>query len=350
MELHERDFFINRIISNVLLFEYQDNVYEIRTPTPDIKYKASLIYQRHYDKCIKNGVLDEEQTLEALKFNNLWTDEDEEALNKTIPEDIEKLKYKLYINEARPSIREQTEMLLKAWKKAQSEMQARRNQFFNHTCHASALYQQKEYEIKHSTYLNGKKFEWTNTKPVMTFYYNSSISNTVFRELARTSPWNVFISASKYTNGVFDKPATLLSDEQLALLYWTSFYDSVSQAHDCPPNRIIENDDMLDGWLIMKNRESKEREKEQAGNQMITNKKIAEADEIFLVAKSAEDISNIDALNSNHAAALKQSRLAHIKRVGNTDHRDLPDVKQDLNIQKAHLFREKMREAQKKGK
>lgn len=352
MELHERDFFINRIISGVLFFNYKGLTLEIRTPKPNVKYKASVIYQNHYDACIKDEVLTEEQTFETLKLNNLWTDEDEKALDETIPKDIETLKYKLYINESRPSIREQTEMLLDNWKKELRDLQARRNQFFNHTCHASALYQQKEYEIKKSTFLNGKRFKWKagDIRSAVSFYYNTSIPNSVFRELARTAPWTVFVSASKYTTGIFDKPSTQLSDEQLTLLYWTSFYDSVSQAHDAPPSRIIENDDMLDGWLIMKNKEAKEREKESVSNNLVKNQKIANSDEIFMPVKTSQEASEIDALNSGHAAALKQSRITQVKQCGQVDHRDLYDVKQDLNIQKAQLFRGKMKEARNKGK
>lgn len=345
MELHERDFFINRIISETLYFNYNNLDLEIKPPTPEVKYKASVIYQRHYEDCIENEVLTEEQTLEALKLNKLWTDEEEKALTETIPSDIETLKYKLYINEARPSIREQTELLLKYWKKEQKDLQTRRNQFFNHTCHASALYQQKEYEIANSTFLDGNKFNWDNhdIRQAITFYYNSSIPNEVFRELARTAPWTVFVSASKYTSGVFDKPSTQLSDEQLTLLYWTSFYDSIHQAHDCPPTKIINNDDMLDGWLIMKNKEAEEREKENANDMITKNSKIANSDEIFVPAKNMADVNKIDSLNSNHASTLKQSRVAQIKRVGQVNHNDLADVRQDINIAKAQMFRENMK-------
>lgn len=352
MELHERDFFINRISSGVLLFDYKDKVLEIRTASPEVRYRASIIYQNHYDKCVKNGVLNEQETLESLKLNKLWTDEDEESLTKTIPEDIDKLKYQLYLNESRPSIREQIEFLLKHWRTQLKELQIRRNTFFNHTCHASALYHQKEYEIRNSTFLDGKPFEWEDARSAITFYYNSVIPNDAFRELARTTPWTVLVSASKYTNGVFDKPATKLSDEQLSLLYWTSFYDSVNQAYDSPPQRVIENNDMLDGWLIMKNKEAKEKENEQYGSQITKNKKIAEADEVFIPVANNQDAMSIDALNSNHAAALKHSRLSQLKHspTGQVEHRDFHDVKQDLNIQKAQLFKQKMNEQRNKNK
>lgn len=80
-------------------------------------------------------------------------------------------------------------------------------------------------------------------------------------------------------------------------------YDSIAESPESPSDEIILDDDMLDGWLIIQRRERELRTKQKAAEDVISNEKIANSDEVFIVAKSEEDIQKL-----NHLTTQRQSR------------------------------------------
>ena len=73
--------------------------------------------------------------------------------------------------------------------------------------------------------------------------------------------------------------------------------------------------------------------KEQEVNSMITNPKIANASEVFLVANSPEEANEIHSLNSPQAEAARVGRMQTIIQRGEASDLDFGDVKRDLAIQ-----------------
>lgn len=361
MDFHKRDFFMHRIISGVLLYDYEGLELEIRCPAPNVKYKAAGVYQEHYAACQEAGVLTEEQVLQYLMDNNMWSEEDEELYQTTIPTDIENTKVKLYLSESIPAKRKMAERILLESRKSYAELGNRRSQLSQNTCRTAALYMQKEYELRHSTYLDGEKYNWgdADIKHLVSFYYNNIIPDSYIREIARTTPWTNYLTANKYTGDIFGIPSTKLTDEQLVLLSWTSLYDNVKESYEPPPSHVVENDDMLDGWLILQRREQEEKQKKEQGKFATENEKIAKSDEVFVAATydadsptgyrkiSPSDVAAINAMNTPHAEVLKKTRINQIIKERQVNHNDLHDVKQDINIAKANLFREKMKASKK---
>lgn len=360
MDFHKRDFFIQRIMSGILLYEYQDKVLEIRAPTLSIKHRSALIYQKHYKECKEAGVLTEEEALDYLRFVNKWSDEEEHLFNTEIPKAIENTKVKLYLSESIPSQRKMAERILKELRKEFDILAKKRSQLSHNICKTAAMFAQKEYEIRHSTFLDDKKYDWDceDIRHAVSFVYNNSISDSNMRELARSTPWSNYLNANKYTSDLFGVPASQLTDEQIVLLSWTSLYENIRESHEPPPSSVIENDDMLDGWLINQKREEEKRKEEEAKEKKqvdVNNDKISKADEVFILSKpdptsatgyrpiGPDDVAGINSMNSPHAEVLKRSRLKQVIEQGSVNHNDLYDVKQDINIQKAKLFREKMK-------
>lgn len=362
MDFHKRDFFVHRIISGVLLYDYNGLQLEIRRPSAVVKYKAAEIYQDHYAACEEAGVLTEEGMLQFLIDNDMWSEEEENIFQTLIPQDIENTKVKLYLSESMPTKREMAIRILFELRKQHRELAEKRSQLNQNTCRTSAIYMQKEYELRHSTYLDGEKYNWgdADIKHLLNHYYNNIIPDEVIREISRTAPWTNYINSNKYTNNIFGIPATELTDEQIILLSWTSLYDNLKEAHEPPPQSIIDDDDMLDGWLILQRREAKKKADEEKPKFNSKNDKIANADEVFIVSTydptsptgyrkiDAEDVAEINSMNSPHAEVIKRTRLNQIFKEEVVNHNDLHDVKQDINIAKANLFREKMKKAKAK--
>ena len=111
-------------------------------------------------------------------------------------------------------------------------------------------------------------------------------------------------------------------------------YDSIAESPESPSDEIILDDDMLDGWLIIQRRERELRTKQKAAEDIIGNEKIANSDEVYIVAKSEEDISNINELNDPQAKAIKHAREKALLSEERTKQQDLPDVAMDLQMQR----------------
>lgn len=48
---------------------------------------------------------------------------------------------------------------------------------------------------------------------------------------------------------LFDAPISEWSNNQVRFAYWMQFYDSVYQADDCPDERVIADNHLLDRWF-----------------------------------------------------------------------------------------------------
>jgi hypothetical protein len=89
----------------------------------------------------------------------------------------------------------------------------------------------------------------------------------VLREIARGqgevgAEWRARWKASKETGTpLFHGIVADWNPSQVALSYWFSFYDSIYEHPERPPQKIINNDDLLDKWVEDKTKEMEDRAK-----------------------------------------------------------------------------------------
>ncbi len=124
----------------------------------------------------------------------------------------------------------------------------------------------------------------------LSFIYGNQLEEKdigLIRKLARDVQWRIRWKASNGNSlELFGRPSKDLTMSQFMLVYWSQMYDSVYEAHERPPAKIIENDDELDKWLIKRGEED-EREISQRfegkSSLGIKNSKIDSAPEVFRV-------------------------------------------------------------------
>jgi hypothetical protein len=156
------------------------------------------------------------------------------------------------------------------------------------------------------------------------------LSHETLRELARTEPWRSIFAARK--EDVFGiSPADMSEDQRIILLY-SRMYESISNHPETPPDEIIEDDDALDGWMI-ENRKNAEREKHKRDVESKLGGKHKDATEVYLPASSKEEVKRIEDLNDVQAKMTKVQREAVLKKQGKVKEANLPDVKQELQMQ-----------------
>ncbi len=162
------------------------------------------------------------------------------------------------------------------------------------------------------------------------------------RELARTDPWRSIWNVGKKLGNIFDKPAVEFTSEQKTLMSWSSLYDSVSESSEAPADDVVEDDDILDGWLISQRRKRENLTTQSSVEGVIGNEKIANAGEVFVVTgNKSEDIDKISSMNNPHIAAVKKSRFKALENAeGAIQQGDLPDVRHELQMEARNQYRD----------
>ena len=120
--------------------------------------------------------------------------------------------------------------------------------------------------------------------------------------------------------------------------------DAIGESPNSPGESVIEDDDLVDGWLIKQRRE-KETADGQKGAENLFSDKVANSGEIFIVTGNEEDdVDRVNKLNDPISVQAKKSRFNVLKKEGGAvDEADLPDVRQDLKMQGHRQFRDSLK-------
>tara|TARA_R110000824_G_scaffold301927_1_gene489852 strand:+ start:35 stop:424 length:390 start_codon:yes stop_codon:yes gene_type:complete len=118
-------------------------------------------------------------------------------------------------------------------------------------------------------------------------------------------------------------------------------YDNVYQSPDAPDEKIVEDDICLDGWFIAQKREREKDRKKQAADNLLTNPKIANSQEVMLMANNQQKAKDILDLNSPQGRAVIEARNQQIDDLtkdtdsGPVSFKELNDVKMDRHMNAA---------------
>lgn len=342
MELYKREFLISRIRAGYIPVNIEGRRYNVYTPSSSITLRANEIYCQEYEKAIEEELFDDDDIYNFLVFSGLWSAEKEKEFNEIVPKHIEYWKIELYKNVLRSNTRDTIRKYLKAAKEEYSKLHSVRHSFDHVTCAGHASYVKNMFLISKCARYKGKRINWSNVdlNNFMTTYYTSLIDSDIIRELARTQPWSGLWPILKINGKIFEN--TNLSHEQQHLISWSTMYDRIYESPDCPGEDVIEDDDMLDGWLLIQRRQ-READKKKHELENVANKKIANADDIFLVAETPADAQKIDLLNDPRARKIKSQRLREVKNSGQLLEQQLSDVKQKRFMQLQQTYSQKMK-------
>lgn len=90
--------------------------------------------------------------------------------------------------------------------------------------------------------------------------------------------WN---ASTKTGSPLFDGPTTDWNINQVALVYWSSFYDNIYEHPERPEAKIINNDDLLDKWVESKSKEMEDRARKNSRNLNKTSLSAYDHDEVI---------------------------------------------------------------------
>lgn len=230
------------------------------------KLHADLVYEQAYARAIDDGFLTIEETSQVMREKGLFTEEDEA--------EIERLQSKIEGQEAYlakltrvPARMDRTkeniermrgELYAKLQKKEEglglcAERIAQEERYLYITWQGTKdPYTRELFWPTKESFNTEKDIAFRRNVFIENIRLGSGIDVDVLRFLARHNLWRIrYVTSLKTGESLFGVPIPEYSVDQLALAYWSHFYQSVydMMMDDRPPDSIIEDDAALDAYM-----------------------------------------------------------------------------------------------------
>lgn len=337
--------------------------YYISSPDGFHNFVSNEIYEDSLILAQESDILVEEEIIEYMRSWGLWNDWEQDRLDE-LPEKIENTKLELYDYQSNPHDFQLCKRRIGIYREEMLELLNKKHVFDYITAEGFALLCKTNYII--GTGLRDSTFQpkWKDDSffndhsglldEARGIYNRTRIMDAQLRELSRTDPWRLYWTTCDKTN-MFNRPPIELTDEQKSLAAWSRLYDNVYESMETPPDNVIQDDDLLDAWLIIQRRKRKEgkQEKESQTIKISKNQRINNAQNVFVMigedidpitgkniqmVKNREEALKLDeVLSTKEIKAIKKMRFDAIKEHGFLRHSQLPDVRHDLMLQATNM-------------
>ena len=338
MDEDRKSFLYNQIISGFKFVTVDGARYKVRVPSRETRLLAEYVYRDVINSLRFDDLMTDEECERSLLRLGIWSPPDEESLKK-LEKLLEDQKVRLFKSAFDISAQGAIERQISATKSAIYKSLSRKHFLDPSTLKHHAITVKNKFIIAMS--LRGEddlpvydeKSFWNSESTVLEKVYESLESSIItieeYRYLARNDPWRSTWSAGKEKAlGVASADWT---EEQRNIVAFSKMYEGAYQSPDCPPDSVIENDDMFDGWLIDQRRN---REQEQRHHRAeVSGKWKDSAQEVFITAPTKEDAENVYDLNDLTGRATIRERAHAIDQRGVVEDKHLPDVQRDLMVQ-----------------
>ena len=317
MQIHERELLIYRIACGYLKYKVGPHSLRLEYPSIEVRYKANEVYKKYFDRSRNKGLMEETDLTNFLLQTGYLTEKDEKEL-EILPKHIDQFKVQMFENYFKSDEVERIRKYLNVAKLELNKKLNKKHIFDYVTCEGIANFAKWQYIIKHSTFYRNDRWDWREGSPyeALNYYYSQLLGEDEIRNVANNSPWDNIWTASKKSGQVFSRTGADLTLDQQRLICWSNLYDNVHESADCPSRRVIEDNDMLDGWMIVQRKKREKDDTQQMVDGLITNPKIANAKELYIPVGSQEDAQAIYDLNSPQSKRVIQQRLNQIKQKG----------------------------------
>ncbi len=342
MKHHDRELLILRIRSGNTYINTENQKLIIKPPTVEQSIESFEIYQEAYNQAYIDEIMSEEEMIEWMFDQDLWTPHDDKKIEK-IKKDIEKLKIEIYNARNDKSKKETIRLYIRAIERELMSILNKKNLYMQNTREGIASNEKISWLIKNTTYKNNTLYDFSTLSLVYVIdeWQASFLSDSICRDLARNEPWKSLwsIRDSAKIKLFLNHEDCELTYNQKNLIVWSQLYDNIQESMECPSKEVIEDDDMLDGWFII---QAQKREKENAEKEvdnLVKNDKIKNSTEVFVVAKSQEHAEQINKANSVQSLMIKKQRENVINKAGSIQDHDLPDQQLEIQMAQTNAFR-----------
>jgi hypothetical protein len=348
MDFSELQSLYDRIVMGRSIIDLDGQSIIVYDPRPKDRQLADIYYHQIYNKLSVSEIMTNELADLILKNKGIWSDYKEEELKNLISKkslllkEIDNLEFqsrkkKFFIHELN-----NLEAKINILNKHKNTLSSYTIEFM---CNMEK-YKYLSYLLSYDLYGNklwstyhdfesdsdAKKIKIINES-----FLNNEITESKIRMLSRKDPWRSIWMCAKKTGNLFDHPICNMTDFQRVLINWSLIYDSVYESIDCPSEEIINNDQLLDIWLLNQSEKRKNEDKNKGKDVISKNDKINNANEVAIFVDSIEDAKNVYELNDGSTKELLKTRFAKIRNEGSVIEGHMPDVKLDLQLRKNRI-------------
>jgi hypothetical protein len=343
----DNEYWISWILADYTPLLHNNLTLFLSSPSRECKFLAEDIFLQSYRAALEDGALSEDEINALLIKYDLWNNDKEKNLDRLI-KDTENVKVQMFENWSHPA-----KLSLLRGALAETTKEINRNmqdkQMFDQVGAKSvAMYSRQHFTVGCSIYKSRTKPYWKNplrcwTLPdeILAHAYKTLnkyiLTEWDYRELARSSTWRNIWNARKGVGNVFGKAAIDLSVQQKHLISWSQLYDNVYKHSDAPPDEVVNDNDILDGWMIAQKRKRDSEMNRVSVESSITNKKIWGCEEVFIlvddvkIAGTTEDKFNaIYNMNDVAGKVAFKRRMSQIEKDGIVEENNMIDRRIEL--------------------
>lgn len=317
--------------------------YKILAPTIEVIIESHRVYEKAYDEALDFGLLTVEDINFLMDINASWTNKQEDIL-KNLQSDIEKTKLEMYKKRMAQDFLKKSRLNLRSKEAAYKQLLSKKEAFQSYSCESIAEQDRVTFILSQTSFKDGRLIDVDDDiNKVLSIYNKSFCNDKDIRMIARTEPWSSIWSTCKLSNAnlLFTKDNVDLTVNQKNLILWSNTYDRIRESYEPPEESVLEDDDLLDGWMLYQKEKRKEEEKEKKKEAVLgkgkpRNSKFGSAgQETFLFANDESGLSTEDimSLNSPDAMRVMHQRFEALNSSkGSISFDQLPD--QQLELQK----------------
>lgn len=335
MNDNDIDILIYRILSGETWFNYDGQDFVLKNPSIEIKYQASLLYNQILNEEKYQNWIREDNAESVMISLGIWEDKTNDII-KGLYKRLDDLKVNLFKAWMMPTKQKMIRKDIDHIKKQLNKILAVKQEFLGHTLEGYASSIKHEFIICKTLYSDNKLVFDNNSSNNKSFVKFNSLNQEIshmaigiseYKELARHDAWKSYWTANK-NHDVFNGPVCSWTDDQRMMFKISRMYDNIYEHPECPEEVVIADDDMLDGWMILQQREQTKAKKEKSLDS--TTRNLRDASEIFLFPQSQEEFSDIMSLNSDETKMEIKEKMAFIAKKGEAAEHEMPDVQRKL--------------------
>lgn len=346
MDETQKSLYITRLISGQQRFRHDGKWYTLKNPTPEQLLVIEEYINLLREEMMEFGVLGRAELIKILYEQGMWSPEQEKSLNEH-KKQIDDLKITLFEQRYKSVQKEITRNNIKLFSEKLDKLNDKKYAFDNLSLEGNLfatrmriLFGMCIYISKGETYWKDQDefSEWDVFDPVLdelfVAYVRSKIRPKDIRLIARTDPWtNLWSIKGLSKEGIFHDPILCLSDEQRNLISWSNTYEFINnlQGADKLSDFVIQDDDMLDGWILLYNK-STTRENYGTDN-------FGKGDEVYIPVDTIEDAKRIHDMNDPVTKAQIKQDMDAIDRAGRLDEMNRPTYVRKHNAAYAEAAR-----------
>jgi len=332
MEQHERELLIYSIRSGIII----KNGLKIIPPTIEQCLEAAAVFKESFDELKSQGVMTEREIVAWMRSEGLWHKVDDDDVKK-LKDSVDQAKVDIYNNRYDKKEVRRHKHILRTAKKLLGKKHGVRTSYFTNSCEGLSGLEKTAYLISQTTYKDNAlyNFEEYSISDVISFWNEGNLLEPRVRELARNEPWRtIWASRDISSCPLFIQDNNKeLTFTQKNLVIWSKLYDNIQEHMEAPPEEVVNDDDMLDGWFIVQNRKREKDKKEKDVDSTLGAN--AGKDEVFVMANASdkERLKAIKDMNDGESVYIRDERMAYVQQKGEVDRIKLPDVQRELSKQ-----------------